>query len=73
MMTTTMWAVIIAAVVVLALLVPYLIQEIEKGKAQRRPESPVGAGDTRPPGTPNSPAPGQPDGQPDPYSARARR
>ena len=55
-----------------ALLVPYLIQEIEKGKAQRRPGTPVGAGDTRP-GTPSSPAPGQPDGQPDPYSPRAAR
>jgi hypothetical protein len=67
-----MFAVIIATVAVLALLVPYLIQEIEKGKAQRRPGSPVGAGDTRQ-GTPGNPAPGQPDGQPDPYSARARR
>jgi hypothetical protein len=71
MMSTTMWAVIIATIVVLALLVPYLIQEIEKGKAQRR-GTPVGAGDTRP-GTPDSPAPGQPDGQPDPYSPRASR
>jgi hypothetical protein len=71
MMSTIMWAVVIAAIVVLALLVPYLIQEIEKGKAQRR-GTPVGAGDTRP-GTPVSPAPGQPDGQPDPYSARATR
>jgi hypothetical protein len=71
-MSTTMWAVIIATIVVLVLLVPYLIQEIEKGKAQRRPGTPVGAGDTRP-GTPSSPAPGQPDGQPDPYSPRASR
>jgi hypothetical protein len=71
-MSTITWAVVIAAVAVLALLVPYLFQEIEKGKAQRRSGTPVGAGDTRP-GTPNSPAPGQPDGQADPYSARARR
>ena len=72
MSATTMWAVIIAAIAVLALLVPYLIQEIERGKAQRRPGTPVGAGDTRQ-GTPSSPAPGQPDGQPDPYTPRATR
>ncbi len=67
----TTWAIIIAVGVVVGLLVPYLVQEIEKGKARRR-GSPVGAGDTRP-GTVGNPAPGQPDGQPDPYTARARR
>jgi len=70
-MTTITWAVVIAVVAVLALLVPYLIQEIEKGKARRRGK-PVGAGDART-GTIGNPAPGQPDGQPDPYSPRAMR
>jgi hypothetical protein len=70
-MSETTWAIIIAAGALLALLVPYLIQEIEKGKARRRGR-PVGAGDPRS-GTSANPAPGQPDGQPDPYSARARR
>jgi hypothetical protein len=71
-MTTIVWGVIIACVLVAALLVPYLIQEIERGKAQKRANSPVGAGDARP-GTIGNPAPGQPDGQADPYTARARR
>ena len=71
MSITTMWAIAITTIVALLLLVPYLIQEIEKGKA-RRPGKPVGASDTRT-GTVSNPAPGQPDGQPDPYSARARR
>lgn len=71
-MSTVMWAVIIATATVVALLVPYLIQEIEQGKAQLRPGTPVGAGDTRP-GAVSSPAPAQPDGQPDPDLSRARR
>jgi hypothetical protein len=71
-MSTTVWAIFIATVLVAALLVPYLVQEIEKGKAQKRPSSPVGAGDARP-GTRTNPAPGQPDGQSDPYSVSARR
>jgi hypothetical protein len=69
---TIVWAIIIAAVLVAALLVPYLIQEIERGKAQKRANSPVGAGDSRT-GTISNPAPGQPDGQADPYTPRARR
>ena len=71
-MSSIAWAVIIACVLVAALLVPYLVQEIEKGKARKRPNTPVGAGDVRP-GTVGNPAPGQPDGQADPYSPRARR
>jgi len=70
-MSETTWAIIIAAAALIGLLVPYLVQEIEKGKAKRRGR-PVGAGDARS-GTSSNPAPGQPDGQPDPYSARARR
>jgi len=70
-MSETTWAIIIAAGALLGLLVPYLVQEIEKGKARRRGR-PVGQGDPHS-GTSGNPAPGQPDGQPDPYSARARR
>lgn len=70
-MSEITWAIIIAGGALVGLLVPYLVQEIEKGKARRRGR-PIGAGDPRP-GTVSNPAPGQPDGQPDPYTARARR
>jgi hypothetical protein len=68
---STTWAIIIASLAVLVLLVPYLVEEIKKGKARRRGR-PVGSGDTGP-GTIQNPAPGQPDGQANPYSPRARR
>jgi len=71
-MSTIVWAVVIAAVMVAALLIPYLFQEIEEGKKQKKPNTPVGAGDVQP-GTRSNPAPGQPDGQPDPYGVRVRR
>jgi hypothetical protein len=67
------------------LLVPYLIKEIRGGKRELGPlrhlgngtvtlgpPTPVGAGDNNP-GRRGDPAPGQPDGQPDPYGARAQR
>ena len=60
----------IAHVVAAMLLVPYLVREIGKGKKQLTPQTPVGAGDVHP-GTRRNPAPGQPDGQADPYSAQA--
>jgi len=69
---TFFWPIVLAIVLFAALLVPYLVKEIRKGKAQRRPGTPDGAGDVRP-GTPSNPAPGQPDAQADPYSARAQR
>jgi hypothetical protein len=82
-------AVSLANVVVIALvallLVPYLIKEIRDGKRNlgplRRlgrgqvtlgPQTPAGAGDVNP-GRVGDPAPGQPDGQSDPYGARAQR
>ncbi len=84
-MTTVSWAILIALVLAGALLVPYLIKEIRDGKRElgpmrrlRRdgvelgPRTPVGAGDNNP-GRVGDPAPGQPDGQADPYSERARR
>jgi hypothetical protein len=77
----------IVVVVALAavLLVPYLLKEIRggkrelgplrhlvKGRVTLGPPTPVGAGDNNP-GRRGDPAPGQPDGQPDPYGARAQR
>jgi len=64
------WGIVIALVVVALLLVPYLVREIGKGKEQLTPQTPVGAGDVHP-GTRANPAPDQPDGQADPYSAQA--
>jgi hypothetical protein len=78
-----------AAVAVLVLfgilLVPYLIKEIRQGKAELGsvrhlgpkgitlgPPAPPGAGDVNP-GRFGDPAPGMPDGQPDPWGPRARR
>jgi hypothetical protein len=55
-----------------ALLVPYLIKEIRRGKVELGPRIPTGAGDTHP-GRRGNPAPGQPDAQADPYSPRAQR
>ena len=69
---TPFWGLVIAVVLVVAVLVPYLVREIRQGKALRRPGTPPGAGDVRP-GSVRNPAPGQPDAQADPYSARARR
>jgi hypothetical protein len=64
--------VLLALALVGALLVPYLVKEIRKGKVELGPKKPTGAGDIRP-GTPANPAPGQPDGQADPYGPRAQR
>ena len=52
--------------------VPYLLKEIGRGKAELVPNTPPGAGDTHP-GKRSNPAPGQPDGAPDPYDYKARR
>lgn len=63
---------IIAIALMLGLWGPYLYEEIVRGKAKEGPRDPVGAGDTHP-GRRGNPAPGQPDGQADPYDDRARR
>jgi hypothetical protein len=62
---------LIVAVLAGALLVPYLLKEIRRGKVELGPRVPTGAGDTHP-GRRSNPAPGQPDGQADPYDATAR-
>jgi hypothetical protein len=69
---TVFWGALIALFLFLALLLPYLIKENTDGKAELRPGTPIGTGDASP-GRRGNPAPGQPDGQPDPYEQRARR
>jgi hypothetical protein len=63
--------IVLVLVLFTALLVPYLIKEIGRGKVALGPRNPVGAGDTHP-GTRANPAPGQPDGQADPYGPVAQ-
>ena len=64
--------VVIVLVLAVALLVPYLLKEIRRGKVQLGPRTPVGAGDSHP-GRRGDPAPGQPDAQADPYDKIAGR
>ncbi len=64
--------IVIALALAGALLVPYLIKEIRRGKVELGPRTPTGAGDTHP-GRRGNPAPGQPDAQADPYDTRAQR
>ena len=65
-------AILIAVALSAALLVPYLLKEIRRGKVELGPRTPTGTGDNHP-GRPGNPAPGQPDAQADPYDDRARR
>jgi hypothetical protein len=62
---------LIVAILAAALLVPYLLKEIRRGKVELGPRVPTGASDTHP-GRRGNPAPGQPDGQADPYDATQR-
>jgi hypothetical protein len=72
-MTTELGLGILVAIVLAAILWgPYLYEEIKRGKVSVGPRMPDGAGDTHP-GRRGDPAPGQPDGQPDPYDAANRR
>lgn len=64
--------IVIAIALAAALLVPYLMKEIRRGKVQLGPRTPVGTGDNHP-GWRGNPAPGQPDAQADPYDPRAQR
>ena len=63
--------ILLALALVGALLIPYLVKEIGKGKVELGPRTPTGASDVTP-GTRTNPAPGQPDGQSDPYSPHAQ-
>ncbi|PYR62254.1 MAG: hypothetical protein DMF91_07460 [Acidobacteria bacterium] len=64
--------IVIAIILAMGLLVPYLIKEIRRGKVELGPRTPTGAGDTHP-GRRGDPAPGQPEAQADPYTRRAQR
>jgi len=64
--------IVIAIILAMGLLVPYLIKEIRRGKVELGPRTPTGAGDTHP-GRRGDPAPGQPEAQADPYTGRAQR
>ena len=64
--------ILIALLLTVALLVPFLIKEIRGGKIELGPRIPTGTGDTRV-GRPGNPAPGEPDAQADPYDTKARR
>lgn len=64
--------ILIVLVLAFALLVPYLMKEIGKGKVELGPRTPTGAGDTHP-GRRGNPAPGQPDAQADPWDPRTQR
>jgi hypothetical protein len=85
MLSTVGWGIVIALALASVLLIPYLIKEIRDGKAEfgslRKfvrgkvvlgPQAPTGAGDVNP-GQRGDPAPGQQDGQADPYGPRAQR
>ena len=64
--------ILIAVILAIVLLVPYLIKEIRRGKVELGPRQPIGPGDTHP-GRRGDPAPGQPDAQADPYDPKAQR
>jgi hypothetical protein len=64
--------IIVALALAAALLVPYLLKEIRKGKVNLGPNIPDGTGDTYA-GRRGDPAPGHPEAQADPYDPRASR
>src|ERR1044071_6528579 len=66
------WGIVVALALAAALLVPYLLKEVRKGKVELGPRIPTGTGDSHP-GRRGDPAPGQPDAQADPYSQSAQR
>jgi hypothetical protein len=64
--------ILVVLVLATALLVPYLIKEIRKGKVELGPRLPTGTSEPNP-GRRGDPAPGHPEAQADPYDARAQR
>jgi hypothetical protein len=64
--------ILIALALAAALLVPYLLKEIRKGKVSLGPRLPDGASEPHP-GRRGNPAPGHPEAQADPYDPRASR
>ncbi len=64
--------IVVSIILAMALLVPYLLKEIRKGKVNLGPNIPDGTGDTYA-GRRGDPAPGHPEAQADPYDPRASR
>lgn len=64
--------ILLALALAAALLVPYLLKEIRKGKVSLGPRLPDGASEPHP-GRRGDPAPGHPEAQSDPYDPRASR
>ena len=64
--------IIVAIALAVALLVPFLIKEIRKGKVSLGPRLPDGASEPHP-GHRGNPAPGHPEAQSDPSDPRASR
>jgi hypothetical protein len=64
--------ILIALLLAAALLVPYLVKEIRRGKVQLGPQKPIGTAEPHP-GRRGDPAPGHPEAQADPYDARSQR
>ena len=64
--------IVIAIGLALALLVPYLLEEIKKGKVSLGPNIPDGTGDAYA-GRRGDPAPCHPEAQADPYDEEASR
>jgi hypothetical protein len=64
--------ILIALVLATALLVPYLVKEIRRGKVELGPRLPTGPSEPNP-GRRGNPAPGHPEAQADPYDRRAQR
>lgn len=63
---------LVALALAAALLVPYLLKEIRKGKVELGPRLPTGPSEPHP-GRRNNPAPGHPEAQADPYDPQAQR
>ena len=64
--------ILVALVLAAALLVPYLVKEIRRGKVELGPRLPTGPSEPNP-GRRDNPAPGHPEAQADPYERRAQR
>ena len=64
--------ILVVIVLAVALLVPFLVKEIRKGKVSLGPRIPDGASEPNP-GRRGNPAPGHPEAQADPYDPRASR
>ena len=64
--------IIVAIALAVALLVPYLVKEIRKGKVTLSSRIPDGASEPHP-GRRGNPAPGHPEAQSDPYDPQASR